>query len=275
MNIENYTRKQLPTVIGCIFCATINTISASDLNTSPQLRIMPLGDSITAGYTDNPQWQHPFEFGYRSGLYNRLKEAGYNFVFVGESDEPFNKKFGDPTHGGTVIPTLDLKKVNQGGHRGYGGWGIQSIQKNISTWIKIDRPNIILLLIGINGMNDDSTKQLELLVKTIFDTDKDVKLIVAQITPGSQYSKRLFDYNTYIRETLVPTYKNKSFPINTVDQYTIFLTDPKDPKSIDVIRLSNGINHPTNQLYDKMAENWFQTVKQMFPNTKEHVGTGK
>ncbi|HVJ46116.1 MAG TPA: thrombospondin type 3 repeat-containing protein, partial [Luteolibacter sp.] len=39
----------------------------------PPLRIMPVGDSITAGYTDNPTWNEPFNFGYRSGLYTRLK----------------------------------------------------------------------------------------------------------------------------------------------------------------------------------------------------------
>ena len=50
---------------------------------------MPLGDSITAGYTDNPDWAHPFEFGYRSGLHKRMTAAGQDFVFVGESPEPF------------------------------------------------------------------------------------------------------------------------------------------------------------------------------------------
>lgn len=47
-----------------------------------QLRIMPLGDSITAGYTDNPTWNHHFEFGYRRGLLRRLRDAGMDFVFT-------------------------------------------------------------------------------------------------------------------------------------------------------------------------------------------------
>jgi hypothetical protein len=44
--------------------------------------------------------------------------------------------------------------------------------------------------------------------------------------------------------------------------------------------LSNGINHPTNSLYDKMAESWFQgielllTDKDNMPN-KELKATDK
>ncbi|MEI6644891.1 MAG: glycosyl hydrolase [bacterium] len=225
------------------------------------LRIMPLGDSITVGYTDNPQWAHPFEFGYRSGLYQRLMDAGCDFVFVGDSEDPFNNKFSDPTHGGSVRPNLDLRKMKQAGHRGYGGWGVGSIQKNIAQWIKQDRPDIILLQIGINGINATSPQQLDALVKDIYDADKKVKLVVAQITPLKSFNQDLFNYNTYIRQTLVPTYAGKGYAISTIDLYKHFLTNPSDPKSIDPARLSNRINHPTNAFYDKMAESWFQGIR--------------
>ena len=230
---------------------------------------MSLGDSITVGYTDNSKWTHPFEFGYRNGLYRRLKDAGYCFIFVGDSKEPFNNRFGDPTHGGTVNPKLDLRKVKQGGHRGYGGWGINSIQKNISTWIIHDRPDIILLLIGINGINAKSPQQLNTLVKTIYDTDHNVKLVIAQITPLSNFNQNLFNYNTYIRQTLVPAFAGQEYAISTVDLYKLFLTDQIDPKSIDATRLSNRINHPTNTLYDKMAESWFQEIKTLLSNKEK------
>jgi acyl-CoA thioesterase I len=225
------------------------------------LRIMPLGDSITAGYTDNSRWAHPFEYGYRAPLYTLLSDAKIPFKFVGQSAEPMNKKFGDPTHGATVFPKLDLKALGQDGHRGYGGWSIPKIQKNISLWIKEDKPGIILLLIGINGINPKSPQQLEALVKKIYETDKDIKLIVAQITPYSSYKQLLFDYNTFIRQELVPKYQKQGRTILTVDQYKHSLLDPKDPKSIDKKRLSNRINHPTNEIYEKMAQSWFQGIK--------------
>ena len=225
------------------------------------IRIMPLGDSITAGYTDNPQWDHPFQFGYRSGLYRRLKKADLEFVFVGESPEPLNNMSGDPTHGGSYTPKLDLRKVKQNGHRGYGGWTISLLQQNVGAWIEQDWPDIILLLIGINGIHaTDNEIQLDALVKTIYETDKDVKIIVAQITPLSTFNNNLFDYNTYIRDTLIPTYTDMGHTISTIDLYKHFLTDPNDPTSIDAERLSNRINHPDNVLYDKMAESWFQGI---------------
>ena len=52
---------------------------------------------------------HPFEFGYRSGLYTLLTNAGYNFIFVGGSTEPWTGISGDPTQGGTYTPPLDLR----------------------------------------------------------------------------------------------------------------------------------------------------------------------
>jgi lysophospholipase L1-like esterase len=239
----------------------MNTFSASSLwaGDAP-VRIMPLGDSITAGSTDGPEGNHPFEFGYRSGLYRRLKSARRNFLFVGDSPDPFHGKSDDPTHGGTVEPKLDLRAVGQGAHRGYGGWGTVQIQENVAAWIAADRPDIILLMIGINGIRAKSPELLDALVETIYAADQDVKLVVAQITPLKDFNQDLLDYNFYIDEALVPSYADAGRAITTVDQYRHFLTDPDDPKSIDATRLSNGINHPTNAIYDAMAESWFQAI---------------
>lgn len=236
---------------------------------------MPLGDSITAGYTDNPNWQHTFNFGYRSGLVQRLRQANIEFVMVGQSAEPFNNRFGDPTKpviaqdeknsakpttGRVFQPALDLRELKQNGHRGYGGWRIAQIEKNIKHWLQVDRPDIILLMIGINGISPNSPKQLDSLVKTIFEADKKVHLIVAQITPKHKFNQALFDYNTYIRETLTPKYQKQGYSVSTVDHYQHFLNNKADPRSIDVSLLSNGINHPTNQVYDKMAQTWFDEI---------------
>lgn len=234
---------------------------ADDLWTgNAPMRIMPLGDSVTAGYTDNPEWNHKFEFGYRSGLYSRLKSAGRDFVFVGASPEPFDRQHGDPTHEGTVSPMLDLRELGQGAHRGYGGWGTGQIKANVAGWMAEDRPDVILLMIGINGIRAASTTQLDNLVETIFAADGKVKLVVAQITPLESFNQDLLDYNFFIDEALVETFADTGRAITTVDLYQHFLLDPDDPKSIDATRLSNGINHPTNALYDAMAESWFRAI---------------
>jgi lysophospholipase L1-like esterase len=225
------------------------------------VRIMPLGDSITAGYTDNPAWEHPFEFGYRSGLHKRMTAAGWDFVFVGGSPEPFCGKSGDPTLGGSVLPAYDLRTWKQANHRGYGGWKIPEIQAQVAGWITEDRPDLILLMIGINGIGANSPSQLEELVDTIFANDPEVGLILAQITPYATY-------NRFIRDSLVPSIASKGFRIATVDLYTPYLTDPDDHASIDPTWFSNGKNHPTNAMYDQIAERWFRAINTFLKSTK-------
>jgi len=72
---------------------------------------------------------------YRSGLYTRLTNAGYNFTFVGGSPEPWVSPYGDPTRGGTYKPTFDLRDIGQDNHEGYGGWTIGGIDGIVNNRI--------------------------------------------------------------------------------------------------------------------------------------------
>jgi hypothetical protein len=226
---------------------------------SAQLRIMCLGDSITAGYTDNPTWaNHPFKFGYRSGLHSLLTNAGYNFLFVGGSTEPWTGISGDPTYGGTYKPAFDLRDFGQDGHRGYGGKTASYLNSNILNWLASDNPDIILLKIGTNSQDQGG---LNTLVNTITTTKPAAHLIIAQIMPKYSYQQGIVDYNNYIRNTLVPDYQAQGRKVSLVDQYAPFLTNPAVPTAIDQALFSNGINHPANPGYDKMAQVWFAGIE--------------
>jgi lysophospholipase L1-like esterase len=249
-------RALLATAVVCVL-----TLLCSDSPCSAEtLRIMPLGDSITAGYTDNPGWNnHPFAFGYRSGLYTRLTDAGYNFLFVGGSTEPWTGISGDPAHGGTVSPPPpDLRDFGQDGHRGYGGASAGDLQRSIVSWLASDDPDIILLKIGTNSQN---TVALDTLVNTIVTNKPDAQLIVAEIIPKISYQQSIVNYNTYIRDTLIPKYQGQGKNVTLVDQYVNFLTDSQDLTSIDQSLFANGINHPTNPGYDLMAQTWFEGIE--------------
>jgi len=237
---------------------------------STPLRIMCLGDSITVGYTDNPNWNVPFKFGYRSGLYTRLTNAGYNFKLVGGSAEPWNGVGGDPTRGGTYTPALDLRAFGQDGHRGYGGKDIVYINGAVAGYIAADTPDVILLLIGINGIGSDSPAALNTLVNTIVTAAPNAHLIVAQITPLASFNQDLYNYNLYIRDTLVPTYAGNHKNVTTVNLYSLFLTNPNDYASaIAPNVLANDINHPDNPHYELMAQEWFNGIEALGlgPNT--------
>jgi hypothetical protein len=219
------------------------------------LKIMPMGDSITVGGT-NAGWAEPYWYGYRSVLYNLLHGAGYNFVFVGQSTDLLSHL---PV--GT-IPPADLAALGQNAHNGKGGTDVTYLNNNILTWLAADDPDVILLKIGTN--NRDTTG-LNTLVNTITTTKPNVHLIIAQIIPrytyNDTYTKGVVDYNTYIRDTLVPYYQGLGKKVTLVDQYAPFLTNPGDLTSIDQSLFSNGINHPTNVGYAKMAQVWFNGIK--------------
>lgn len=229
------------------------------MKTKP-IRIMPLGDSITAGYTDNPIWNHPFSYGYRAPLYALLTEAQIPFTFVGASAEPWNMRFGDPAHNVIAYSKIPLKELGQDNHRGYGGWTIQQITSEVNFWIQEDDPDLILLMIGINSISPESPKLLKALVETIFRTHTEVSLLVAQISPLMQFNQDLVLYNTYIRDILVPSFRDQGFSIASVDQYSSYLSDTNNKRTIQSQYFSNGINHPTNSMYGTMAEIWFAGI---------------
>ncbi|HOY58636.1 MAG TPA: GDSL-type esterase/lipase family protein [Verrucomicrobiota bacterium] len=227
-------------------------------------RLMPLGDSITAGYTDNPNWKVPFQFGYRSGLFSLLSSNGIPFQFVGNSLEPWNGVFGLPTN----QPTPDLRLVAQDQHEGYGGQGTAYVAQNLRGWLANDRPDIVLLMIGINDIAAGQTGQptsvqtaLSNIVQIIVTNRPSTHVIVAQIIPyATAYTSAIYEYNDYIRSTLVPAFAARGHRVTTVDQCSHFVTDPAG-LSADKERYANGINHPDARTYAKMAETWFAGIQ--------------
>ena len=220
------------------------------------LRIMCVGDSITAGYTDNPKWDVPFQFGYRSALHTLLTNAGYGVQFVGESAEPWDGLFGTPRN----KPAPDLRATDQDHHRGYGGWGTEGILANIANWVATDKPDVVLLMIGINdGGSPAARANLEGIVGKIVEARPAAHVIVGQITPIVQRSQAILDYNTYIRETLVPAFRSKGKPVSTANLYTNLLTEG----TIDPKLFSNDINHPNAVAYERMARTWFDAIRKI------------
>jgi lysophospholipase L1-like esterase len=224
------------------------------------IHIMPLGDSITAGYTDNNAWNVPFGFGYRSGLYTRLTGANYPFQYVGASQEPWNGVFGVPK---TVVGP-DLRTVNQDNHRGYGGKDAATLSTNIANWLASDTPDVVLLMVGINSIGQGSAgnptaaeTSLKALVQNIVVQRPTAHIVVAQITPYATYTDSIVQYNSYIKNTLVPYFTTLGKNVTTVDQYGNFASGTTVNSSL----YSNGINHPNATGYDKMAATWYSGIQ--------------
>jgi hypothetical protein len=243
-------------------------LSVAGGDTTTPLRIMPMGDSITVGYTNADWTGGAFEFGYRSGLYTLLSNAGYDFRFIGNSTEPWT--FRDPrTTDPAWPPALNLVTLGQDGNNGYAGETASFLNANISSWLASQDPDIILLKIGTNGQDQAG---LQTLVNTITTTKPDCHLIIAQIMPKYTFQQGIVDYNTWIRDTLVPAQQALGRKVTVVDQYAPFLTNPANLNSIDQSLFSNAINHPSNPGYDKMAQVWFDAIEAIGvgPGTYSH-----
>ncbi len=235
------------------------------------LRIMPMGDSITVGYTNADWTGGGFEFGYRSSLYTLLSNKNYDFRFVGNSTEPWT--FRDPrTTDPAWPPTLNLDALGQAANNGYAGKDANFLNGGISSWLSTHDPDIILLKIGTNGYAASDRSDLQKLVNTITTTKPNCYLILAQIMPRFTYVQEVVNYNTWIRDTLVPAQQALGRKVVVVDQYAPFLTNPADLTSIDQLLFSNGINHPSHLGYDKMARVWFDAIEalEIGPGTYSH-----
>lgn len=231
---------------------------------------MSIGDSITAGYTDNPNWNVDFNHGYRSGLYTQLTNAGYDIQMVGGSTEPYDNAFpGDPLRGGTHTPAIDLAAIGQDGHRGYGGkatpFFLPRMQDTATRpgLLSVDNPDVVLIHLGTNGR---FTTELDTMLQGIFDARPDVGIVLAKIIPKAVYQPETVVYNDFLENTLIPKYQGLGAKIRLADHYTPFLTDPADPSSINLSLMATG-NHPNGAGYDVMAGVWFAAVENLLAPT--------
>src|SRR5262245_19396305 len=98
MNSNNQLRRVI-----CLFVLCSISLSTALFAAIPY-RISVVGDSISLGAADG-NWDVPYEFGFRGGLYTRLINSGRSVQFVGNSPEPWNGVFGLPKN----VPNPDLR----------------------------------------------------------------------------------------------------------------------------------------------------------------------
>ena len=120
------TIQRISRALACAWVTAFGIIQSQAAE--PPVRILPLGDSLTDGFTGTP-----VQGGYRNRLYSLLNGAGYQVDFVGTFSDSSN-------------PTLP-----DANHQGLGGARVDHIQANIGGWLnQVEDPDVILLLIGTN-----------------------------------------------------------------------------------------------------------------------------
>ncbi len=215
--------------------------------------IMPLGDSITAGYT--PSGGVPG--GYRQELFNSLTAAGFSFEFVGSQ---------------TTYPSDSLKSAGQQCHEGHNAYTIQQIIDGVKTsnWLSVN-PDIVLLHIGANDvLNTDAATapdRLDALIGEILAQKPNAKVIVAKIIGGSTvtnasnataYDAGIVTYNAAI-EQKVAARAQAGEHVSLVDMYSILnINHQADSKGTILFA---DISHPNQTGYDLMGDTWAGAIK--------------
>ena len=130
-----------------------------------QVRILPLGDSITEGVG----WEAGG--GYRAVLREKLVEAGYAVDYVG-SNESNPGSMGDDKQ-----------------HEGHSGWKIDDLRANLPLWFKmVEDPHVILLMVGTNdyGHRYDPQHALQrygALLDELSTMQPSARILAATLTP--------------------------------------------------------------------------------------------
>lgn len=214
--------------------STVSGNSANNpISISNPIKIMPLGDSITQGVTNQNS--------YRRLLWFDLLNAGYNVDFVGSIRW---------TTEGITPPTPDFDLDNEG----YGGWTSQQILDNIDGIATNNRPDIVLLHIGTNDLNINKTPQsiidnINRTIQKLRQSNPNVKVLLAQIIPDGN-PDRSPQLNSLI-PTLASQISTSQSPVIVVDQYSDF------NGSSDTL----DTYHPNNTGELKMATRWFNALK--------------
>ncbi|MEO5712326.1 MAG: GDSL-type esterase/lipase family protein [Luteolibacter sp.] len=221
------------------------------------LKIMPLGDSITYGAT-------ALNGGYRAPLYDLLQPIAPNFHFIGDSTlNPGTLPAGQQNHAGhssysspdirnnldgldsTTFNTLGGADRNpNGGYWFPGGDGTNGTPNRAPIF-----PDVILLMVGANDIyrltmnTTQAYASYTALMTKITSQRPNARVFMSKITPSSTNDGPAVAYNGVVQQ-VYDEFKAAGKKVTLVDMHTGFTGGTSDSL------------HPTPAGYQWMAERW-------------------
>lgn len=203
-----------------------------------QVKIMPVGDSITHG--------DKVLNSYRRALWQKLLAGMYTVDFVGGQHSNYD---GLPPN-----PDFDLD------HHGHGGWRTYEILPEIRQWTLDCKPDIILLHVGTNDLVDERTVEstrdnISAIIDQIRLANPAMKILLAQLIPSSWSVRLNNDISSLnaLLPTLVAEKNTNASPVAVVDQNTGFNIEAGGDLYDQL--------HPNASGEEKMAERWYQSLR--------------
>lgn len=210
------------------------------------LKIMPLGDSITQGKVNSliPEAERE---GYRKMLWDKFDNLGLNIDFVGSQ-----------SNGTSNLPDKD--------HEGHPGWRISQIRNSVNSWLNTYQPDVVLLKIGTNDSSSDGATMASrlngLVDRIITNSSFTGDLLVSSIAPihpnSFYYSGRMPNILSY--NSLIPGVVN-SKPASEKVRFVDIWAGSNGIKETDMTAppADNGL-HPSVQGYEKIAQFWYDAI---------------
>jgi lysophospholipase L1-like esterase len=230
LNTMFYLNARNALVWTAALCAIVTQSEAKHLpakQSLPDLRILPIGDSITRGA------QSSDDNGYRQYLRNKL--LAY-----------------DSTAHVDMIGTLRSGDMADNNHEGHSGEYVEDI---ITYWQKpfTAEPNVVLIHIGTNNMNQNhevakAPERMTAMIDEMLVRLPDIVIVVAQVIHSKKAStnERSAAFNAKLKD-IIKTRRDGGKHILFVD---IGIKD--DDLKDDV--------HPNDTGYAKMGEGWYQKI---------------
>lgn len=234
------------------------------LPASAQLKIMPLGNSITQGDGKHPS--------YRYELWKMLIDAEVDFEFVGSHHE--NKNGENPAVKGTEYKGKIYTNYNEG----HWGWRVDEIlngkaeernKQRLSQWLNRYTPDVVLMHLGTNDMFqnqsvEETLGELREVVRQIRADNPDVIIFMAQLIPADegvgnvQANQNISNLNARI-PALAEELTTLQSPVIVVDQSTDF-DATWNPNSVEGQGDTHDGLHPNFIGERKMAQRWFDAL---------------
>lgn len=226
----------------------------------PQIKIMPLGNSITQAYEGR--------FSYRYRLWELLIAAGFSVDFVGSQNTHFDNS---PLDGGGTSPYPNSSFDRD--HEGHWGWRADEILNGgpgwdhpsagkLSSWLVNYTPDLVLMHIGSNdAIQNQSTEStvadLEQIIDVLRADNSNVVIFLAKLLPlnDAVVNPRINALNAEV-PGIISRKSTSNSPIILVDQNTGF-----DP-TMGVDTYDNV--HPNLAGEEKMAQKWFAAISNYY-----------
>ena len=213
---------------------------------APLLKVMPLGDSITAGYrsTSDAGYRGPFQ-----DLVHR--QSRYTVDLVG-------------SHGNGTVADPD--------NEGHGGYMIDDVRSGIDGWLAVARPDVVLLHLGINDLDRGTDKEhaadrMSALLDRILADRPGVTVIVQGLIPTtSGLTGPVASYNSAVNSA-VQARRAQGRKVRYVEA-----------PALTPAEMADGL-HPDDAGYDRMAQTFYQELDRAFTDglaiaaPAHHAGT--